>query len=324
MSTVDARSLIPVFFIGLLLFMVIPCTASVTFSSSTPQIITKGDTLSLDGTGAGNGTVALWIVGKGYLDRQVLIPDIKGNYTTTINSVNTRQYTRGQYAFVIQDPGPNRRLDIEYRIEDNGDVILQNRGKTFAGLGPREDLKASVVPLISAFSSTAANPNADDIFIPYYFFVEDPSISFDNIVDPLNSGLQSVTAGNRIVLAGPTNINPRDRLQAEIRESATGALVAETAIAVEPGLTVNRWSWIIENPKLLPGTYQVTVWRPNAFVNCSGSAVFTVIPPTVGTTAPGSNTTATAPWANDPLLPFILILGLALVISSILYTSRNR
>ena len=324
MVTVDARTVIPVFLVGLLLLMVLPCTASVTFSSSTPQIITKGDTLSLNGIGATNGTVALWVVGKSYIDRQVLIPDIKGNYTTTINSVDTRQYSRGQYAFVIQDPGPDRRLDIEYRIEDNNDIILQNRGKTFADIGSRENLKASLVPLISAFSSTAANPNSDDIFIPYYFFVEDPSISYDHIADPAKSQLSGVIMGDRIVLAGSTNINPRDMLQAEIRDSSSGALVAETTITVEPGLTVNRWAWILENPKLLPGSYRVTVWRPNAFVNCSESALLTVLPPAVVTTTSGSNTTANTPWTSDPLLPFIIIIGLALVIASILFASRNR
>jgi hypothetical protein len=324
MSTVETRTLTLVFLFCLLTLVAIPCSASVTFTSATPQIVTKGDALTLSGNGAGNGTVALWVVGKNYIDRQLILPDARGNYSATFSSDITRQFTRGQYAFVIQDPGADRRLDIEYRVDDNGDIILQNRGKTFADIGARENLKASVVPLISAFSSTAANPNSDDIFIPHYFFVEDPTISFDHIADPATSSLAGVPAGKPLVFSGQTNVNPRDALLGEIRDRSGGQPAGSVTIAVEPGTTVNRWSWKIENPRLSPGTYEVTVWRPNNFVNCSATAFFTVLPPVTETTGAQGNTTGSSPWTSDPLLPVILLLGLALVIASILYASRNR
>jgi len=320
----DSRAPILVLLITLVALMVIPCSASLTFSSSTPQIITKGDALSLKGTGAVNGTVALWVVGRNYIDRQILIPDARGNYSLSISSEDTRQYTSGQYAFVIQDPGPDQRLDIEYRVADNGDIILQNRGKTFADIGARENLRASVVPVISTFSSTAANPGADDLFTPYYFVIENPSISFDHISEPASSRLQDAAGWSRIVLEGQTNVNPRDSLRAEIRDLASGAPAASATIAVIPGATVNRWSWVLDDPGIPPGTYRVTVWRPNAFVNCSGSAILNVVPRVSPATTDSGNTTGSIPWTSDPLLPFIILAGIALVIASILFASRNR
>jgi hypothetical protein len=323
MRTVETRTIPVAVAICLLLLVVVPALASVTFSSSTPQIITKGNTLSITGTGAVNGTAALWIIGRNFIDRQIVIPDAKGNFTYSFTSADTRQYTSGQYAFVIQDPGQNQRLDIEYRVDDNGDIVLQNQGKTFADIGARENLKASVVPLISTFSATAANPGADDIFIPYYFFVEDPSIGFDNIIPSGESPLPDVTAGNTIVFSGPTNLDTHDTLRGEIRDRNSGSLVASATLAIKPGSTENQWSWVLAAPGLSPGSYQVTVWRPNAFVNCSGTAFFTVLP-VPSTTGPAGNATAAFPWAGDPLLPVIILFGIALVVGSILFASRNR
>jgi len=321
---VDTGKSIVIILICILALLVFPGSSAVTLSSSTPQIIAKGNDLSLTGTGAINGSVALWIIGRNYIDRQVLIPDEKGNFTHYINSVDTRQYSSGQYAFVIQDPGPNRRLDIEYRIADNGNIILQNRGKIFADIGARENLKANLVPLISAFSSAAANPAADDIFIPDYYFVEDPSVWFDHILEQGESRLPDVIAGSPVLLGGQTNLAPHEMLRAEIRDRISGNVAASAEIPVEPGSSVNRWSWALDSPNFLPGTYIVTLWRPNAFVNCSASAFFTVLSPAPRSPAPVNNTMDNIPWSRDPLLPFIIIIGLALVIASIFIASRNR
>jgi len=308
----------------LLPLIAVPSLASVTFSSSTPVIITKGDALSITGVNAVNGTSALWVVGRNYIGREIIIPDSRGNFTLRYKSADTRDYTSGQYAFVVQDPGPDLKLDIEYRIDDNGDIILQNQGRTFADIGARENLRASVVPLISEFSSTAANPGADDVFTPYYFVVENPVISFDHISDPANSRLAGVAGWEPIILEGQTNVNPRDPLRAEIRDRATGALAASATIAVIPGATVNRWRWVLDNPGLPPGTYEVTIWRPDSFVSCSGSATLAVQPPATSTTNTSGNATGSIPWTSDPLLPFIILAGIALVIASILFASRNR
>jgi hypothetical protein len=309
--------------ISFLSLLISPCLASVTFSSSTPQIIAKGNDLIVKGTDATNGTVALWVVGRSYIDRRVIIPDIKGNYIHTISSEDTRQFASGQYSFVIQDSGPNRKLDVEYRIDDNGDILLQNQGKTFADIGARENLKASLVPLISAFSATA-NPSTDDIFSPYYFFVEEPSIGFDYTSASGEGRLPDAVAGNPVILGGPTNLAPHEVLHAEIRDRASGSLAASADFSVQPGPTVNRWSWTIDTPRLLPGTYDVSIWRPNAFVNSSGSAFFTVISSVPETTVTGNTTAAEFPWSHDPMLPFLILFALALVIASIIYTSRNR
>jgi len=318
------RARILLLLICLLPLIALPASASVAFSSSTPVIITKGDALSITGINAINGTSSLWVIGRNYIGREIIIPDTKGNFSLSLNSAATRDYTSGQYAFVVQDPGPDLKLDIEYRVDDNGDIILLNQGRTFADIGARENLRASVVPLISEFSSTAANPGADDVFTPYYFIVENPSISFDHMSDPVNSRLADVKVGDPIILEGQTNVNPRDSLRAEIRGSENGAPAASANLAVIPGATVNRWRWVLDNPGLPPGSYEVTIWRTDAFVSCSGSAILAVLPGATATTNTSGNTTGSIPWSSDPLLPFIILAGLALVIASILFASRNR
>ncbi len=324
MRPVKIRSLSLAVLVCLLLLTIGYGSAAVTFSSSTPQIIAKGNDLTLKGTGATNGTVALWIVGRDYIDRIVLIPDIKGNYIHTISSEDTRQFTSGQYSFVIQDSGPNGKLDVEYRVADNGDIILQSQGKTFADIGARENIKANLAPLISAFSATATNPPTDDIFTSHYFFVEDPSIGFDHTSASGEGQLPDVTAGNPVILGGPTNLAPHEMLHAEIRDRTSGALAASADFSVQPGPTVNRWSWTVEAPGLPPGSYEARIWRPNAYVNCSGSSFFTVVSQVTATTAPGNSTAAAYPWSQDPNLPFLILFGLALVIACILYTLKNR
>ena len=82
-----------------------PATAAVYFNTSAPGIITKGDPFSISGTGAVNGTVAVWIVGRDHFEVLTTAPDRHGNFSITIKPSATDIFSSGQYAILYQDPG---------------------------------------------------------------------------------------------------------------------------------------------------------------------------------------------------------------------------
>ena len=94
-------------------FMVTPVAASVYYTSSVHQIITKGDTFTISSTSAKNGPVAIWIIGKDYFDTLPVTPDRNGNFSISLKPTTTEKFSSGQYAIVIQDPGPNGIMEIE-------------------------------------------------------------------------------------------------------------------------------------------------------------------------------------------------------------------
>ena len=96
----------------LLAIIVIPVTAAVYYSTSAPGIITKGDSFSVSGTGAVNGTVGIWIVGRDHFEVMTSAPDRHGNFSITIKPSATDSFSSGQYAIVFQDPGANGVLEI--------------------------------------------------------------------------------------------------------------------------------------------------------------------------------------------------------------------
>ncbi len=95
-----------------LLLAIVPVEASLSFSTSSPQTIAKGDTVTIVGTGATNGTVTLWIIGRNYFRISTAVPDTTGKFAITVRPEDTVQFSSGQYAFVIQDrvPTGDRRL----------------------------------------------------------------------------------------------------------------------------------------------------------------------------------------------------------------------
>ena len=97
----------------LLACMAVPVTGSVYYTSSAHQIITKGDTFTVSSTNAKNGPVAIWIIGRDYFDTLSVTPDRNGNFSVTLKPTTTEKFSSGQYAIVIQDPGPNGRMEIE-------------------------------------------------------------------------------------------------------------------------------------------------------------------------------------------------------------------
>ncbi len=83
--------------------IVMPAAASVYYSSSVSQIITKGDSFTISGTGTKDGPVAIWIFGRNFFDVKTAIPERNGNFTLTIKPDETRKFSSGKYA--VGTPG---------------------------------------------------------------------------------------------------------------------------------------------------------------------------------------------------------------------------
>ncbi len=263
--------------IVLVAFMVTPVAASVYYTSSAHQIITKGDTFSVSGTSAKNGPVALWIIGKNYFDTLAVTPDRYGNFSVTIKPTVTEKFSSGQYAIVIQDPGPNGRMEIEPGTDSNRNLTIMNRGKIIERIGARQDLKGNVQPVVAVLMEAANLQGVDDTFLPEYFFVEEPSVQFDQVISVTKSQISDQFSGERLFISGTTNMGPENNLRAHIYNSDTNALITSNTIPILVGSQVNRWSYQIEAPGLPQGNYFLTMGWTKSNTTSTGLAYFAVV-----------------------------------------------
>ena len=219
----------------LLACMVTPVAASVYYTSSAHQIITKGDTFSVSSTSAKNGTVAIWIIGRNYFDTLSVTPDRNGNFSVSLKPTTTEKFSSGQYAVVIQDPGPNGRMEIEPGTDSNGNLTIMNRGKIIEKIGARQDLKGNVQPVVAVLMDAANLQGVDDSFLPEYFFVEEPSVQFDQMISVSKSQLSNQITGERLVISGTTNMGPENYLRTHIYNRDTNGLVISNTIPITEG-----------------------------------------------------------------------------------------
>jgi len=262
----------------LLLLTTAPVAASITFTPSCPMTIVKGDTFTISGTDATNGTVALWIIGRNYFNVLTAIPDTAGNFTIILKPEDTGQFSSGQYAFVIQDPGTNGKTGIGYRIAKNGNITVLNEGTLIADIGPMQGIGANAEPVIRIFRTSTTLPGVDDILTPYYFFVEESSIHFDQKSGANPDGqLPNLKSGERISISGTTNMGVENSLHADIRALDTNTLISSTTIPVIEGSTINRWSFDPGTGSLAPGEYFVTVGWLKSTTSGTGSSKFFVV-----------------------------------------------
>ena len=183
-----------------------PVTAEVYYRSSAPQIITKGDSFSISGTGAVNGTIGIWIVGRDHFEVLTTAPDRYGNFSMTIKPSATAGFSSGQYAVIYQDPGASGVLEIEGGTDVSGNLVVMNRGKIVVRLGPRRDLGENIHRAADQILSTSFIPGTDDIFQAEFFFVQKPAIFFDELIPASGLRIPDKIPGERIIISGTTNI----------------------------------------------------------------------------------------------------------------------
>lgn len=301
-----------------------PAAAEVYYHASLPQIITKGDTFSVSGTGAVNGTVALWVIGRDYFDVRSSSPDRHGNFSFFFKPTETEKFKSGQYVVVLQDPGPSGTMEIEPGHDSSGNLTIMNRGKIIARLGAQEDLKANVRSEADELLSSATLQGVDDSFLAGYFFVEEPAVHFDTIIPASGSRLPDVISGDGFRFTGTTNLGAENILRAEIRNADTNIPVTAKDIPITPGSSVNSWNYGIDAPGLEAGHYTITVGWTRSNTTGTGTALFTVKgadnpshvvpPPTQGP-------------VNVPLprgLDTLLIIGIIVVFAVVVYTLGRK
>ncbi len=277
----------------LLVSMVIPVTASVYYTTSAPEIITKGDTFSISGTGAKDGMVTVWIIGRNSFDTVAVTPDRQGNFSVSIKPTTTEKLSEGQYAIVLQYPGPSGTMEIEPGTDSSGNLTIMNRGKIIEKLGSRQDLQGNVRPVVAVLVEAAKIPGVDDIFFPEYFFVEEPSVQFDNLVTGSKLRLSDKINGEGIVITGTTNMGTENYLRAHIYNKSSNALITSNTLPIVAGSQINHWSYELNAPGLPPGEYYLTVGWEKENKTGTGIATFTV----------KNSNTSLPPSPPDPGIP---------------------
>lgn len=262
--------------VSLLLCMITPVFASVYYTTSAPDTITKGDTFTISGTGAENGMATLWIIGRNYFDTFAITPDRHGNFSLSLKPTATEKFTSGQYAVVLQNPGPGGIMEIEPGTDSSGNLTLMNRGKIIERLGTLQDFKGNVQPVVAVLTNSAKTPGVDDTFVTEYFFVEEPVVQFDNLVIGPPIKLPDKITGERIAFTGTTNMGRENYLRAHIYNKSSNALITSNTLPIRAGGRINRWSYEINAPGLPAGEYYLTVGWEKSNKTGTGIAAFSV------------------------------------------------
>jgi hypothetical protein len=310
-----------VLIILLLLSLMTPVTASVDFSSSAPGIITKGDTFSVSGTSAVNGTVRIWIIGRDHFEGLTTAPDRHGNFSIVFKPSATKKFSSGRYAVIFEDPGRGGLLEIEPGTDSNGNPAIMNRGKIIAKLGPREDLGGDLLSIVQVLLLTSSIHGVDDSFIPAFFFVEEPAVHVDHIIPASGSRLPDMTTGESLFFSGTTNVGIANSLRAEIHNVDSNELPIEKTIPVLAGREINTWSYEIKSPGLPPGNYNLKVCWTESIAN--GSGIFTVRNPLPPTPLPVNPPVEKLPIKDDLTFP-LLVGSTLLVIAIVLYATGRK
>lgn len=301
----------------LLILGAAPATATVYFTPSAPGIITKGDPFLISGTGAVNGTVGIWIIGREHFEVLTSVPDRHGNFTIAIKPSATAAYSSGQYAILCQDPGESGSLDLEGGTDTNGSLVVMNRGKIVARLGPRQELGGNTRFIADQIFSASALSGVDDTFQGDFFFVAEPKIYFNDIKPASGLRLPDQVTGEGILITGTTNIGKVNTLDVVIRTRESPEIVTKKAIPVIAGDPMNTWTWELEAPGLPQGDYDLTVsWEKEK--NPSITGTFTVKPPM----PPSSSTVRPAekplPPQDDLTFP-VFVASSLIVLAIVLY-----
>lgn len=271
----------------LAVLIAVPVMAEISFESSCPQTIAEGDAFTIHGTGATNGSVTLLVLGRHYFHTFTANPDNRGDFSITVGPEETRNFSAGQYAFVIQDPGENGQYEIGTRISTSGNITVTDRGTAVADLGTATDLKPWVDPEIETLMAASGRAGVDDVFRVEYFFVELPSLHFDQERDPVTGWLiLNGSDPRRMVFSGTTNMAPENVLTARIRDAASGKEVFTDTIpaitpadGMEPGKhsSWNTWHYSLDQVRLPPGEYVITVgWDKETW--CGSNTALFVVP----------------------------------------------
>jgi len=311
--------------LALMVFLILPASAALTAVTSGPQTIARADTVTLTGTGAQNGSVILWIVGRNYFDTKTASPDKKGNFTFLIKPQETTLFSSGEYAFLIQDPGADRSFEIAPLFWSDG-IRIADQGKVIANIGQKTSFPADISQVASTILNVSARPDVDDIFTPYFFYVEDPYIRFNRVGESGPGKLPDQTTGEALLITGTTNVGPENFLRVEIRNTSSNDLITSGTIPVESGTNTNQWTYSLDEPGLPAGSYNVTVGEKKFTASGEASAQLTVLEYRMADT-PSSPLQPELPMGEtlyNVILPLLISFAALVIIGIIMLVSLRK
>lgn len=305
--------------------MCLPASAGLTVVTSGPQTIVRADSVNLTGTGAENGAVVLWIVGRNYFDTKTIEADKKGNYVLTLKPEETNRFSAGECAFLIQDPGNNRAFEIAPLLWSDG-IRIADQGKVVTNIGDKSAFGADIDPVVSNILNASLRNDTDDSFTPYYFYVEEPSFRFNRVGDGGPGRLPEHTTGESLLITGTTNIGPENQIHVEIRNLSSGDLVTARNIQVVRGSNSNQWTYTLEEPGLPAGAYRVTIGEQKYSSAGNASADLNILEYRIAgvTTAPTLPVSPGEQSFFEILLPLIISFAALVIIGIIIFVSLRK
>jgi hypothetical protein len=313
-----------VILLALIVFLILPASAALTIVTSGPQTVAKADTVTLTGTGAQNGSVTLWIVGRNYFDTKTATPDKKGNYTFVIKPEESNRFSSGEYAFLIQDPGADKSFEIAPLIWGDG-IRIADQGKVITNIGLKSSFRADISQVAATILNISKLSDVDDIFTQYYFYVEEPYMRFNRLSG--SGKLPDQTTGEAILITGTTNVGPENLLKVEIRNATSNDLITSQTIPVERGTNTNQWTYRLDEPGLPAGSYIVTVSEQKYTTMGNASAQLTILEYRIAGTAAFSPQQPELPSGETLyglILPLIISFAALVIIGIIMLVSLRK
>jgi PGF-CTERM protein len=283
-------------------------------AQASQSTVAQGDKLYIRGVAEGQPSVgvAIWIMGKNYVDYSTQSVNSDGTFEDEIDGAITSGQTSGQYFVVVQHPMYNDRFDVypqanggypwryvvgPYPIQGAENIIF-----TLQGPGSLQGSDAA-----NALTVALDNPSVDDTYTKLQYLIEVPEI---NIVP-----ITQKVVGDKFNIQGTTNLAVDDEILVEVYSSSFGPTPKETSgefsgssgtVKVVQGTQgFNTWSFPVDTTTFKPDEYIVTasaigLETAQDITATTLSNVVEYVPTTVPTTAPPTTAPPTTPPTTVP------------------------
>jgi PGF-CTERM protein len=283
-------------------------------AQASQSTVAQGDKLYIRGVAEGQPSVgvAIWIMGKNYVDYSTQSVNSDGTFEDEIDGAITSGQTSGQYFVVVQHPMYNDRFDVypqanggypwryvvgPYPIQGAENIIF-----TLQGPGSLQGSDAA-----NALTVALDNPSVDDTYTKLQYLIEVPEI---NIVP-----ITQKVVGDKFNIQGTTNLAVDDEILVEVYSSSFGPTPKETSgefsgssgtVKVVQGTQgFNTWSFPVDTTTFKPDEYIVTASAIGLETaqDITATTLFNVVefvPTTVPTTVPPTTVVNTTPPTTVP------------------------
>ncbi len=225
------------------------------------SIIAQGDRLILSGTaeGVSRQQIQIWIFGNSFSHQEIIHTNSDSSFSYILSSLQTRQFTPGQYFVIVQHPMMNNIFDVY--IDDSKKNVYSNYSEpstpifSLEGPGSVKGMDAAVA-VVNAIN----NSNIDDTYTKCMFLVESPYLNLLPIT-PKNTGDIFTISGSTnfaidseiLVEVYSSSFDPTQKHQAGKFSGATGTIKVRKG-----GVDYNQFSFDVDSSPFIPDEYIVT------------------------------------------------------------------